>query len=146
MINWSEVGETNHNVFGISYRYVMRIHSHSSSGYKRTALSFMKSKDTSRIRVILYEFKCFYRGTTQDYHYGLPKQSFGGRPAFPFGTGGNPRNCVRVRIHVRLPPCWKAWNFSKSYDLYIFRRISFRFSIYSFIFPSYFFIFPHIST
>ena len=30
--------------------------------------------------------------------------AFGGRPAFPFGTGSHLRNCVRVRVTLPLPP------------------------------------------
>ena len=73
---------------------------------------------------------------------------FCGRPAFPFGTGGHPRNCVRIRVRVRVrfppPSCWKARNFSKSYGQYfvIFPSYFPYNPSYFFIFPSYFFIIP----
>ena len=93
-----------------------------------------------------------------DEHFSWRNHFFGGRPVFPFGTGGHLRNCVRVRFPP--PSYWKARNFSKSYGLYIssyflhifhniflhtsfiFLSYFFIFSTYSFIFPSYFFIFP----
>ena len=71
---------------------------------------------------------------------------FGGRPAFPFGTGGHPRNCACVRF---LPLLLEGSEFFKVLRP-IFRHISFIFFIYFLIFPSYFFIFStyflHISS
>jgi len=79
---------------------------------------------------------------------------FDGRPAFPFDTGGHPRNCVRVRVRVRfLPLLLEGPEFFKvlytayisSYFLHIFHiflHISFIFPSYFFIFSTYFFIFP----
>ena len=67
-------------------------------------------------------------------------RNFGGRPAFPYGTG-DLRNCVRVRVRFPPPLRWEAWNFSKSYGQYIW---SYFLHIFHNIpsFPSYFFIFP----
>ena len=44
----------------------------------------------------------------------MRRRHIGGRPTFPLGTRGYPKNSVHVR--VTLPPllhCWKAQNFSK---------------------------------
>ena len=77
----------------------------------------------------------------------LPRSSplvFGGRPAFPFGTGGHPRNCVSIHIRFPLTLLQEGPEFFKVLRP-IFRNISFIFlhiSSYFLHIPSYFFIFP----
>ena len=91
---------------------------------------------------------------------------FGGRPAFPFGTGGDLKNCVRVRFPLPLllegpeffqvlrPKRRGTYFFHFSFIIlhfsFIFLNFSFHissFSLYIFLhissfFPSYFVIFP----
>ena len=107
-------------------------------------LFFSRSSKTWRLSQIFKSQVPFSLFLSFYAHSSTFSFDFGGGPAFPFGTGDYPRNCVRVRVRfppcwkawnssgrvrVRLPPppCWKTWNFSKSYG------------------PSYFFIFRHIS-
>jgi len=78
------------------------------------------------------------------------RSAFGGRPAFPFGTGGHPRNCVRVRFPP--PSAGRPRIFSKSYGLYFvlfpshFPYISSYFLHISSVFLHISSYFPHVSS
>ena len=66
----------------------------------------------------IVSYFCYCYGNSLPFIFIFSSLIFGGRPAFPFGTGDHPRNCVRVRF---FPPfCWKAGNFSNSHGLYFF--------------------------
>ena len=87
-------------------------------------------------------FSCFFFIQLSCFHVN----HFGGRPAFPFGTGDYPRNCVRVRspsptLLQEGPEFFEVlWPIFPSY----FPSYFFIFSTYSFIFFFHFSLAPSI--